>query len=263
MPRPPRLAPCTCIVALLAACKSDPAISTDTEATTGTSGATIDTPTGATTSELNTTGATTEDTTGAELPPLQGVADLHLHMFAEEAFGGGWFHGSHRGPGDEALAPCDGGEPGDHARFRPTSPRCSAPATTSPSPSSASWSRCRRDRRRRRRRYRRRVHQHDPRLDRRHRASTPIASDGWPELGGWPRWDVIAHQQVWEEQLHDAYDGRPAPRGDVGRLARLAVPRPARRRTWRAPNATRWPTSSSSSSRPTRSSPRTTGPRSP
>ncbi len=28
---------------------------------------------------------------------------------------------------------------------------------------------------------------------------------GWPDLGGWPRWDAIAHQQVWEEQLHEAY----------------------------------------------------------
>jgi hypothetical protein len=63
-------------------------------------------------------GTRPRDTTGAELPPLQGVADLHLHMFAEEAFGGGWFHGSHTGPGDVALAPCDGGEPGDHARLQ-------------------------------------------------------------------------------------------------------------------------------------------------
>jgi microsomal dipeptidase-like Zn-dependent dipeptidase len=29
---------------------------------------------------------------------------------------------------------------------------------------------------------------------------------GWPELDGWPRWDVIAHQQAWEGWLKDAYD---------------------------------------------------------
>jgi hypothetical protein len=36
-------------------------------------------------------------------------------MFAEEAFGGGWFHGNHTG----TLASCDGGMPeSDHARVR-------------------------------------------------------------------------------------------------------------------------------------------------
>src|SRR5690606_29188085 len=51
-------------------------------------------------------------------PPLSGYADLHLHMFAEEGFGGGWFHGQATGPAELALALCDGGEPGDHARLR-------------------------------------------------------------------------------------------------------------------------------------------------
>ena len=115
MPRPPRLAlACTCTLVLLAACTGDPALSTDTGA--GSSSATGDSaPTVAATGD---TGDTGDLTTGAELPPLQGVADLHLHMFAEEAFGGGWFHGSHRGAGEDALAPCDGGEPGDHARLK-------------------------------------------------------------------------------------------------------------------------------------------------
>ena len=204
MPRPPRLAPCTYILVLLAACKSDPAIATDTEA--GTTGATTDTaPTGGATSGSGTTEATSEDTTGAEPPPLQGVADLHLHMFAEEAFGGGWFHGSHHGPGDEALAPCDGGEPGDHARLKtelaPLLGTCdditldelgqlvplvaviAAPGGgelvseyISTIPGSTGDTGLHTDRK-----------------------------DGWPDLAGWPRWDVIAHQQVWEEQLHDAY----------------------------------------------------------
>ena len=52
-----------------------------------------------------------------ELPttPINGFADLHLHMFAEEAFSGGWLHGS----ATESLTICDGGvPPSDHARVR-------------------------------------------------------------------------------------------------------------------------------------------------
>ena len=61
---------------------------------------------------------TATDTEPEPLPPLPGHADLHLHMFAEAAFGGGWFHGQSGGPADVALAMGDGGEPGDHARLR-------------------------------------------------------------------------------------------------------------------------------------------------
>jgi len=47
---------------------------------------------------------------------LRGVADFHLHMFAEEAFAGGWFHGEHEGHGhDLPFAECDGGQ--DHGRL--------------------------------------------------------------------------------------------------------------------------------------------------
>ena len=49
------------------------------------------------------------------LTPLTGMADLHLHMFGEEAFGGGWLHGS----ATAALNRCDGGmPPSSHARVR-------------------------------------------------------------------------------------------------------------------------------------------------
>ncbi|WP_437303393.1 membrane dipeptidase [Sorangium sp. So ce388] len=49
--------------------------------------------------------------------PVSGFADLHFHMMSEEAFGGGWLHGKHDGPG--ALDDCDGGIPqSDHARLR-------------------------------------------------------------------------------------------------------------------------------------------------
>jgi microsomal dipeptidase-like Zn-dependent dipeptidase len=186
------------LLSLLAACKADaPA---DTEAGSSTAGSST------AASSTASTGDTTP-TTGEPLPPLSGVADLHLHMFAEEAFGGGWFHGSHTGPGDVALAPCDGGSPGDHGRLQddlaPLLGSCEGITLeelgakvplvaviaadgggavvsefVSNIPGSAGD-----------------TGQHADR------------TQGWPELAGWPRWDAIAHQQVWEEQLHAAYMG--------------------------------------------------------
>jgi microsomal dipeptidase-like Zn-dependent dipeptidase len=191
MRRPRSLLPC--LYTLTIACT--PGAPADTDTTGG------DATSAPTTTD---TTATTDTTTGPELPPLQGVADLHLHMFAEEAFGGGWFHGSHRGPGEDALAPCDGGDPGDHARLRddlvPLLGTCDGITLdelgalvplvaiiasgggelvgefVSQIPGSTGDTGLHADR-----------------------------TGGWPDLGGWPRWDVIAHQQVWEEQLHAAY----------------------------------------------------------
>lgn len=151
----------------------------------------------------NETATDTDPTGGPQLEPLQGVADLHLHMFAEEAFGGGWFHGSALGPGETALAPCDGGEPGDHGRLKeelaPLLGTCEMPLDelvdlvplvaaiangggglvsefVSAVPGSDGDTGAHADR-----------------------------TGGWPELESWPRWDAIAHQQVWEEQLHEAW----------------------------------------------------------
>ncbi|MEM6992534.1 MAG: membrane dipeptidase [Myxococcota bacterium] len=138
-------------------------------------------------------------------PRLRGIADLHLHMFAAEAFGGGWFHGTHQGPGDVALAPCDGGEPGDHGRLKqdlaPLLGTCEGTTLEdlamqvplvgtiafgggglvtefiSVIPGSNGDT-----------------------------GEHPDRTGGWPELDGWPRWDALAHQQVWEEHLKTAYD---------------------------------------------------------
>lgn len=141
-----------------------------------------------------------------EGPRLRGVADLHLHMFAEHAFGGGWFHGSAVGPGDVALAPCDGGDAKDHAwlqeELAPILGTCpgvtleelalqvplvgtivlgGGPLVTefiSVVPGSDGDT-----------------------------GAHPDRKSGWPELSSWPRWDAIAHQQAWEGQLKQAYDG--------------------------------------------------------
>ncbi len=125
-------------------------------------------------------------------------------MFAEEAFGGGWFHGSHAGPGDVALAPCDGGEPGDHARLKDDIAfalgTCEMPleelATMVPLVGVISTG--------------------GGEVVGEFVGSIPGSdgdtglhverTSGWPDLSSWPRWDAIAHQQVWEEQLRAAYD---------------------------------------------------------
>ncbi len=147
----------------------------------------------------------TDDSGRPEPDPLMGVADLHLHMFAEEAFGGGWLHGTHDGPGKSALGPCDGGEPGDHGRLKqelaPLLGTCDDISleelgamvpivdgivrgggegvtefiSTIPGTQGDTG-----------------LH-----LDR---------TTGFPDFEGWPRWDTIAHQQVWGEQLREAYD---------------------------------------------------------
>ncbi len=144
-------------------------------------------------------------TTGEPEPRLIGVADLHLHMFGEEAFGGGWLHGKVAGDADVALGPCDGGEPGDHGRLQdelaPLIGEC--PDTTLEEltalvplvstivngggpvigefianiPGSAGDT--------------------GEHLDR---------TTGDPDYAGWPRWDTIAHQQVWHGNLREAYD---------------------------------------------------------
>ncbi|WP_181197705.1 membrane dipeptidase [Enhygromyxa salina] len=149
-----------------------------------------------------TAGETGED---QEPPPLEGYADLHLHMFAEDAFGGGWLHGSATGTAELALALCDGGDPGDHARLQddlaPLFMNCDD-ATLQDAASQV------------------------PLLQAvltlgglgiseivgevpGSKGDTGLHEDrtgGWPELEGWPRWDTIAHQQSWEGWLHDAYD---------------------------------------------------------
>jgi microsomal dipeptidase-like Zn-dependent dipeptidase len=161
-------------------------------------------------SETQSSGSATESEsesgdTGEPLPALDGYADLHLHMFAEDAFGGGWLHGDATGAAEVALALCDGGEPGDHARLQDDLstlfvncddatlqgaaaqvPLLQAVLTLgglgiseliASIPGSAGDTGIHTDR-----------------------------TDGFPNYEQWPRWDVIAHQQSWEGWLKDAYD---------------------------------------------------------
>ena len=145
-------------------------------------------------------------TTGGESIPVVGFADLHNHPFSEAAHGGGWLYGSHTGPIEQALASCDGGIPGDHARLR--------------NDLSVLFDQC-----------------EESGLDLGVLADTiPILNlvlflggtplsefigdiegtegdtglhlgrtDGAPGFEDWPRWDVIAHQQTWEGWIEQSW----------------------------------------------------------
>ncbi|EPX58886.1 peptidase, M19 family [Cystobacter fuscus DSM 2262] len=129
---------------------------------------------------------------------VSGFAELHHHMFAEEAFGGGWFHGEHTG----ALTRCDGGWPeSDHARVRMD---LSNLLNLCPNSSSVDLSGV-------------------PVLSQLFGVAGAVGSefigkiegtegdtglhDGRRDVGTeWPRWDTIAHQQAWEGWLKQAHE---------------------------------------------------------
>lgn len=140
---------------------------------------------------------------------LAGVADLHLHMFAEEGFGGGWMHGQHHGSAEDAMSDCDGGS--DHARLADDLvPLLSDSACAADLPELAQ-----------------RVPLvgamvagvggasggqflseqlgHLPGTE----GDTGRHDDrtgGFPNFTGFPRWDTIAHHTAWEGHLRQAYD---------------------------------------------------------
>ncbi|HZH15298.1 MAG TPA: membrane dipeptidase [Archangium sp.] len=130
---------------------------------------------------------------------VPGFAELHHHMFAEEAFGGGWFHGSHTG----TLVNCDGGEPeSDHARVRMD---LSNMLKLCPNHANVDLSNV-------------------PLLKEMFSIGGAVASEAIGMVEGtdgdtglhlgrkevntqWPRWDTIAHQQSWEGWLRKAHQG--------------------------------------------------------
>ena len=79
---------------------------------------------------LGLTSCLTTEYEGVPPGPLEGIADLHLHMYAEDAFGGGWLHGTVDGDGPTALPPCDGGS----LAITPTSAGTSLRSSTSARP---------------------------------------------------------------------------------------------------------------------------------
>lgn len=128
-----------------------------------------------------------------------GFAELHHHMFAEQAFGGGWFHGSYTG----TLNRCDGGMPeSSHARVRMD---LSNLLNLCPNSGGVDLST-------------------NPLLAGLFGIGGAVGSEFIAKMEGtqgdtglhlgrrdvptqWPRWDTIAHQQAWEGWLRKAKDG--------------------------------------------------------
>jgi microsomal dipeptidase-like Zn-dependent dipeptidase len=105
------------------------------------------------------------------LAPAPGFADLHNHMFAEHAFDGAWMHGTVEGELSRALSAC---EPGSHARIRiPLISKFIGKTVGGMGDTG----------------------DHSDRVE------------GHPTFRDWPRWDTIAHQQVWEGHLKGAHEG--------------------------------------------------------
>ncbi|KFE72044.1 membrane dipeptidase [Hyalangium minutum] len=130
---------------------------------------------------------------------VPGFAELHHHMFAEQAFGGGWFHGSYTG----TLNRCDGGMPeSSHARVRMD---LSNLLNLCPNSGGVDL-------------------RANPLLAALFGVGGAVGSEFIAKMEGtqgdtglhlgrrdvptqWPRWDTIAHQQAWEGWLRKAKDG--------------------------------------------------------
>lgn len=139
----------------------------------------------------------TSSPVASSAPKVKGLADLHVHMMAEDAFGGAWFHGTH----DAGPVDCDGGfPPSDHARVKQD---LRALLEQCPPTSLIPWSA-------------------GGIVSALFGASGAAASELIGKIPGtegdtglhlgrrrantdFPRWDTIAHHQVWERWLEEAH----------------------------------------------------------
>lgn len=123
---------------------------------------------------------------------VDGYADLHAHLMAEHAFGGGWFWGTNEGPMWWAVRRCHGNFPvKDHgATWLPFIDEALGADT--------GWHLGKRN-------------GYDNRRCRRIRIfGTVITIPGTcpdDHFKSWPRWDSIAHQQMWLGWMQDAWRG--------------------------------------------------------
>lgn len=114
----------------------------------------------------------------AAIPGVPGYADLHNHMFAEHAFDGAWLHGSVEGEIAKALSPCEVEfDPlsilGTHARVKiPFISKFIGKIAGGKGDT----------------------------------GDHPDRTEGYPRFRDWPRWDSIAHQQVWGGNLKTAHE---------------------------------------------------------
>jgi microsomal dipeptidase-like Zn-dependent dipeptidase len=122
---------------------------------------------------------------------VEGFVDMHSHLMAEHAFGGSWFWGTVEGPIETALARCDGNF--IHAPANGSHGATIFPLVTEILGKDTGWHKGRRN-------------GYDNR-------QCEYKNNGQPKLGTcpeehlehWPRWDAIAHQQMWHAQLRQAH----------------------------------------------------------
>jgi len=129
--------------------------------------------------------------------PVTGLADLHLHQWAELAYAGRWYFGEASGPPAMALGEC--GEVMEHPRV----PRrvqhgvilpVSGPAELVVRPLA----------------YRALQDERSDDLRPKHPPAAISTAGSLPHWLGWPTSDSLAHQQSWEGWLRLAHDGIPA-----------------------------------------------------
>jgi microsomal dipeptidase-like Zn-dependent dipeptidase len=122
-----------------------------------------------------------------EAAPVQGYVDLHSHLAGEYAFGGGWFWGTVEGPMDWAVRRCDGNFP------TPSHAASAFPIVSEFLGADTGWHLGRR-------------RGYDRRRCRYFLGFIPVPGTcPRPHFEHWPKWDAIAHQQMWNGWLEQAH----------------------------------------------------------
>jgi microsomal dipeptidase-like Zn-dependent dipeptidase len=122
----------------------------------------------------------------AQAQPVTGYVDLHSHLAGEYAFGGGWFWGTVEGPLDWAVRRCDGNFP------FPSHAASAFPIVSEFLGADTGWHLGRR-------------RGYDRRRCRRFLGIPIPGTCPRPHFEHWPKWDTIAHQQMWNGWLDQAH----------------------------------------------------------
>ena len=125
----------------------------------------------------------------AHAQPVHGFVDLHSHLMAEHSFGGGWYSGRAEGPMHSAVERCDGNVLGStHAAVR-------IPAVATFFNEDTGW---------------------HPFTRRGYDTRRCQKAFGFINIPGtcpqehfenWPKWNSLAHQQMWQGWLQQAHQG--------------------------------------------------------
>ena len=126
--------------------------------------------------------------TSAKAAPITGFADLHSHLMAEHTFGGSWYWGTTEGPIEWALRRCDGNPSQSHGAVENLPGVAEFIATDTGIHLG------------KRRGY-------DRRECKKIFGITIPGTCPQTHFEHWPRHDSLAHQQMWNGHLKEAFDG--------------------------------------------------------